>query len=119
MSNMLPIIYCLLIALDARMLSHNRHGPGPMAQGPKAAGRQVPDPAAFGPWSLVLGPYPCASSPVKRQSMRNIYIYIVGNTYEVSNGYYEYIFVCIYTYRDTIKIKSVMYHISRLIYIYI
>ena len=31
-------IDCLLIALDAHMLSHNGYGPGTRTQGPKAAG---------------------------------------------------------------------------------
>ena len=38
-------IDCLLIALDARMFSHNVYGPGTKDQGPKAAG---PGPERFG-----------------------------------------------------------------------
>ena len=62
---------CLLIALRAHMFSHAGYGPGTKAQGPNAAGPQAPDPAAFGPWSLVPGPYPlwlniCASRAINR-----------------------------------------------------
>ena len=46
-------IDCLLIAHDAHMISHNGYGPGTRAQGQKAAVPQLPEPAAFGPWSRV------------------------------------------------------------------
>ena len=49
-------IDCLLIALDAHMLSHNGYGPGTRALGPKAAGPQAPAQQLLGPWSLVPAP---------------------------------------------------------------
>ncbi len=49
-------MYCLLIALDAHMFSHNGSGPGIKAQGPRSCGPPGPGPAA--PWALVIGPGP-------------------------------------------------------------
>ena len=87
--NIIPILNCLLYiayyillihflfgGLDAHMLSHNGYGPGTNDQGPKAAGPVPGGQAAFGPWSLVPGPYPlylniCASRAISRQSVGN------------------------------------------------
>ena len=48
-------IDCLLLALDAHMLSHHGYGPGP---GPKAQGAAVPGKASSLSSSLGLGPRP-------------------------------------------------------------
>ena len=67
---------CLLIALDEHMFSHNGYGPRTPGPGPKSCGPPSPGLAAFGPWSLVPGPYPlwlniCASRAINRQSTDN------------------------------------------------